>query len=538
MSDKNKTPKNQGKFKKEKIYRRINGFFFKIALTGDNKLLFRCYDTNNLDFNCYQSIKSAEEIFDLYQDMEMYETSSVLYNVITGMFDLNCSIEYDKKDDGIIIVETNHFFSKKKKINFKLPKEGVTCIKEYINFLCETIRQLKEDSSEFKKTKKSFDSEYNNIKKLPNLLEDVEKLKQEIKSIKDILHDKQKQIDSLKNENKNLSKLTEKNTTEINILKEENKNLNAALADNHDQIEEILTKIEDNKMNKPKMTVNYFNKKYRTHIGYYQIKYLNLNGSFIGNIGLRDLCKLDFIHLETLNLSNNYIKDISPLETAKFSKLKELILFFNNINDINSLKNVNFNLLTRLGLSDNYISDIKVLENVEFFRLEKLALSNNKINDINILERVQFNLLRELKISGNNISDISVLANVNFPKLKCLLLSNNKIKNIDSLGKADFPILFELKLSNNSIKDISIFEHVKFHHSLKYLHLSHNFISNINNIKIFNKLCHSYNSSCCCKYKSRLFDLKELNLAGNLIDVKKYEDDIDNLKSYIKHLII
>ena len=172
--------------------------------------------------------------------------------------------------------------------------------------------------------------------------------------------------------------------------------------------------------------------------------------------------------------------------------------------------------------------------------LEKLALSNNKINDINILERVQFNLLRELKISGNNISDISVLANVNFPKLKCLLLSNNKIKSVDSLGKADFPILFELKLSNNSIKDISIFEYVKFHHSLKYLHLSHNFISNINDIKIFIKHCHPYvsDSICYCNCKSRLFDLKELNLAGYLIDKNIYKDVIKGLKRYISHLII
>lgn len=140
------------------------------------------------------------------------------------------------------------------------------------------------------------------------------------------------------------------------------------------------------------MAINYFNRKYRTNIGY-NIKNLYLEGSFIGNIGLKELCKFEFIHLERLNLSNNYIKNISPLESAKFNKLKELVLFFNNINDISVLDKVGFHLLTKLGLSDNYINDISVLENADFLQLEKLALSNNKIKNIEVLAKVQFKLL-------------------------------------------------------------------------------------------------------------------------------------------------
>ena len=75
--------KNPTKYKKEKTYQKIKDYFLKIALTGDSKILFRCYDINNLDCTCYQTIKSPEEIFELYEEMNIYETGSVLFNVIT-----------------------------------------------------------------------------------------------------------------------------------------------------------------------------------------------------------------------------------------------------------------------------------------------------------------------------------------------------------------------------------------------------------------------------------------------------------------------
>ena len=398
------TTKNSGKYKKEKIYKRIKDYYLKIALTGDNKLLFRCYDMNNLDCNCYQLIKSADEIFELNEDMKMYETSSVLYNVITKRFSYNYSINHDRDSDKIII-EANDKLSYENNIIFELRKESITCLKEYIYILCQTIKQLKEDSLKLKESKNKYDLEYNNIKKIPDLTKDIKELKKQIELIKDSLNDKQEQINTLKEMKKKDKKLIEENTTQINSLKEENKNLKVAINDGQDEIEKINKVINDKKFNfqKPKMSINYFNKKYRTNIGYYQITFLNLEGSYIGNIGLRDLCKLEFIHLERLILSNNYIKDITSLENAKFIQLKELILFFNNIYDINILEKVNFHFLTRLGLSDNHISNINVLENVDFLQLEKLALSNNNISDINIFKQVQFKLLRELKLSGNNI---------------------------------------------------------------------------------------------------------------------------------------
>ena len=88
--------KNPGKYKKEKTFQKLKDYYLKIALSGDNKLLFRCYNINKLDCSCYQLIKSADDIFDLYSDMRMYETSSVLFNVITKRFSHDYLINYDK----------------------------------------------------------------------------------------------------------------------------------------------------------------------------------------------------------------------------------------------------------------------------------------------------------------------------------------------------------------------------------------------------------------------------------------------------------
>ena len=161
-SQMNYTSKKEGKYKKEKIFTKIKDYYLKIALTGDNKLLFICYDMNKLDCFCYQLIKSSEEIFDLYEDLKIYETSSVLFNVITKRFNHDYNIIYDKKKDKITI-ETNGYFNNDSKIDFELYRENITCLKEYIYILCQTIKQLKDDSLILKESKKNM---ILNLKKL------------------------------------------------------------------------------------------------------------------------------------------------------------------------------------------------------------------------------------------------------------------------------------------------------------------------------------------------------------------------------------
>ena len=141
--------KNQGKYKKEVTYPNLidlKDYFLKIALTGDNKILFRCYDINSFDCTCYQLIQSADEIFNLYEDMKIYEIPSVLFNVITKRFSQGYLINYNAESDTISI-ETKYNYNYDIKLNFELHKEIITCIKEYILILCKTIKKLKEDAS-------------------------------------------------------------------------------------------------------------------------------------------------------------------------------------------------------------------------------------------------------------------------------------------------------------------------------------------------------------------------------------------------------
>ena len=183
--------KNPTKYKKEKTYQKIKDYFLKIALTGDSKILFRCYDINNLDCTCYQTIKSPEEIFEEYEEMNIYETGSVLFNVITKKFNYDYTIDYNKESDTITI-KNKERYTFDKNISFELHKESITCLKEYIFLLCQTIKELKDDSktlkedtSKLKEDKNRIDSE---LEKLPNILTDIDNLKKQIEEInKDLI---------------------------------------------------------------------------------------------------------------------------------------------------------------------------------------------------------------------------------------------------------------------------------------------------------------------------------------------------------------
>jgi len=298
--------KNPTKYKKEKTYQKIKDYFLKIALTGDSKILFRCYDINNLDCTCYQTIKSPEEIFEVYEEMNIYETGSVLYNVITKKFNYDYTIDYNKESDTITIKNKGRYILDKN-ISFELHKESITCLKEYIFLLCQTIKELKDDSktlkedtSNLKKDKKRIDSE---LEKIPNILTDIDNLKKQIEEINKDLIEKQEEINLLKKEKDSSSKLIARNTTELNNLKEENKNFKIAISDNQEDIDKLNKKIDDDYNLNQKMNITLFNRKHRTEIGNDQIAKLNLQGCYLGNTALKDLCKIEFNHLDSVILS-------------------------------------------------------------------------------------------------------------------------------------------------------------------------------------------------------------------------------------------
>ena len=525
--------KNEEKYDKEKFFpefenlKNTDEYLLKLSLTKDNKLLFRCYNINSLDFKCYEVIKTKEEIFKTYEALKGLVNEITLYNALEDNFKRRRVINYDRESDTISI-ETN---INETILNFELKKRDITCIKEYIRLLCHTIKQLKEDSESIKEKKKDIIPELVEPKKIQSMLNDIEILKSQIEIINKTLKEKEEEINSLMEKNIELDKKTDeidkkankidKKANKIYKLKEENANLQKRIS-YFWEFNEKINKILGNSIETTKMTIPLFNNKYWTNFEDNKIEYIDLKGFSIGNIGLKDLCELEFDNLEKLALPSNNLSDITYLGNAKFPKLRELFLFSNKIKDINILEKVKFPSLTKLVLSYNDITDIKVLKNVIFPSLKKLALSNNRIKDLNSLSEVDFSSLTELKLSGNEISDISFLDNKNncFSKLKVLFLSHNKIKNIDILEKVQLKNLAELKLSNNKIQDIKKLENANFKNSLWLINLSNNEIENIDCLHDFPKL------------KAVYINSNNINMDNISLELKKKLKKIVKKKNY------
>ena len=84
-------------------------------------------------------------------------------------------------------------------------------------------------------------------------------------------------------------------------------------------------------------------------------------------------------------------------------------------------------MLKELLLYANEITDINVLEFVNFKKIEMLSFGINKIKDINVLDKVDFKEIKTIGFSKNRITDINVLKKIHFPKLKKLTFDYNGI---------------------------------------------------------------------------------------------------------------
>jgi internalin A len=189
------------------------------------------------------------------------------------------------------------------------------------------------------------------------------------------------------------------------------------------------------------------------------VTHLNLGATRIKNIETLS----DFKNLVFLDLSTNYIEDISPVKGLKkleclyldnnkinkipelnLPKLYELWLYSNNIEDITNLR-YSFDLVS-LNLSNNKIENIDALRDLN--NLKVIDLNKNKISDINILNN--FKSLDSLRLSSNLINNISALSNLN--DIVYLNLESNQIEDITPLK---FIEIKELFIGNNKIFDLS-----------------------------------------------------------------------------------
>ena len=222
------------------------------------------------------------------------------------------------------------------------------------------------------------------------------------------------------------------------------------------------------------------------------LKNLNLSNNFIEDITLLE----KLVELEDLNLTNNKIKD--PKSLAKLTKLRQLVLrknLMNNLDFLNDLKVESLDISMNSVLKDYIPNNLKLenlrslnlsgigLDNISFLKnagkLESLVAEENAIKDLTPLAELKS--LRTLYLDRNNISDITALKDL--VSLEELLLYKNNIENVDALkdkkylyrlmlndnpglknidALKDVPNISSIDISNTSVTDISALKDAKY----------------------------------------------------------------------------
>ena len=186
------------------------------------------------------------------------------------------------------------------------------------------------------------------------------------------------------------------------------------------------------------------------------------------------------------DFTTNYLEDIK-IGNLKLPKISKIVLSRNNLNkipkDLRKLTSVK-----EIILNDNFIDSIDREDLRNHRKLKILDLSSNQITTLSDLVFKDLFVLQKLDLSSNLINTLHPRAfgDLNRSpvklKLKALKLSNNVINQVPLYLPTE---LEELWLDGNEISQMSTNQldpHDKnFMHAIKYLNLSSNHISQIEN---------------------------------------------------------
>ena len=219
-------------------------------------------------------------------------------------------------------------------------------------------------------------------------------------------------------------------------------------------------------------------------------------------------------NLETLDLSNNTIRNLSPLSSMQ--NLKTLNLNHNavtNLADLSVLSN-----LEDLDVSYNSIVTLDPISGC--VNLKNLDVSHNRITSINILGSLL--CLKNLNLSNNSISDISVLSNC--PTLVELDISKNSVSDLSSLS-----VLTNLEIFNFANNQATALPAWGEESRLRSIDGSYNQIESISGLRYLQHLTHifmDYNALTSIDAIADCFSLVQINVYGNEIE------SVDALKEH------
>jgi hypothetical protein len=149
-----------------------------------------------------------------------------------------------------------------------------------------------------------------------------------------------------------------------------------------------------------------------------------------------------FSEVDSIHLTNGYIKKIENITTKGFPVLDTLDL---SDNKIESLDGIDPGLsITHLYLERNNVTSIKGIEKLN--QLDSINATHNKILD---LDGVKNSSLEILDVSNNGITIIPDLSK-HLPKLFTINVQTNNIKNVPSPDY--FPdTIYEIDIANNAV---------------------------------------------------------------------------------------
>ena len=263
----------------------------------------------------------------------------------------------------------------------------------------------------------------------------------------------------------------------------------------------------------------------------------------LGNKGFKLLSQIIFKNLIELNLANNKITEISPLNDMFLPHLEIIDLSENQIKDISPVAELESEYLSEIYLQNNKIEDLGPFLKSDFKYLELLrvdgnntAIENRNFPQLRIKygckimsepkkwddfsKKYNFNLkpqdypnLEKLDLgsrrNGEILMDLCPL--ITSPnKIKFLILDDNKLEVVSLLTRMPLYNLIELDLSLNYITNIRFLNRMSKCKKLQRLYLHDNKINDISPLRKFDE----------GRENSFLSELKILTLKNNCLNLK------------------
>ncbi|XP_060792657.1 leucine-rich repeat-containing protein 23 [Neoarius graeffei] len=188
---------------------------------------------------------------------------------------------------------------------------------------------------------------------------------------------------------------------------------------------------------------------------------LDLQNRNLGDIAILS----SFVHLRFLDISSNYLTDLSPL-----AALTELLWLKADANRVQSVRGQPLSQLPYLQWLNLMSNRLNEMEGLDGPALESLNLTGNAIQMVSGLDYEKLTNLVSLELRENHLETTD---GIYLPNLRRLYLAQNKIKRLEGLEKLEHLIILHLR--DNQLETLDgLSPSMK---SLQYLNVRGNLVS-------------------------------------------------------------